>query len=213
MSASSHAKEIEATLPLPDATSATAAPGPGAEPGQVNGMTYTLDKGDTIVAVSGQWDEFARNNNGEKTLASHVVGRKLERFIVGDTTRMFVLTMIMSARHLQRPIYRPYRCDSPTHKRFMEMIIQPRAEGRLEVIHRELYCEPLLHRARLVAVSPGSGATYAKRCSLCNRVQVEGVWSELDDAIESRRLQVEASGLKVIYGVCPDCLTRRGVPL
>ena len=178
-----------------------------------NGMSYSLDSSDTIVSVGGHWDDFARENNGENILSSKIIGWKLDRFISGDDTRMFVRTMIMSVRTLHRPIYRPYRCDSPTLKRFMEMTLLPRANGAVEVIHRELHSEPLFHNIPIVAAPAGAGWAFLKRCSLCNRVHAQGVWSEIDEAIETHRLQVTAPSLKVIYGVCPDCLSRRGVPL
>jgi hypothetical protein len=184
-----------------------------APPTRSEGMSYTLDRSDTIVAVSGNWDNFALDNNGEKTLSDQVVGRKLDQFITGDDTRMFVRTMIMSARTLRRPIYRPYRCDSPKLKRFMEMTVLPRDGGAVEVIHRELHSEPVFHNIPIIAAPVGTCRAYLKRCSLCNRVQAQGVWSEIDEAINTQRLETSASSLKVIYGVCPDCLTRRGVPL
>ena len=184
-----------------------------AKPVYADSMSYTVDKTDTIVAVSGVWDEFARNNGGENILAGKIIGRKLDHFIQGDDTRMFVRTMMMSARILHRPIYRPYRCDSPMFKRFMEMTLLPRADGAVEVIHRELHNEPVFHNVSVVTAPTGAGWAFLKRCSLCNRVQAQGIWSEIDDAIDAKRLQVTAPDIKVIYGVCPDCLTRRGVPL
>ena len=177
------------------------------------GMSYTLDDADTIVAVNGPWDDFARKNEGEQILADKIVGQKLDRFILGDDTRMFVRTMIMSARVLKKTIYRPYRCDSPTLKRFMEMTVHPLPEGQVEVVHRELHSEPITHVIRIAAGPVGSSTAYVKRCSLCNRVKVQGIWSELDNALETERLLVEASSLKVIYGVCPDCQRHQGVPL
>lgn len=180
---------------------------------QSGGISYTIDKTDTIIAVSSKWDDFAGDNDGEKVLSSNILGRKLDQFIHGDVTLMFVRTMIMSARTLRRPIYRPYRCDSPKLKRFMEMIVLPREDGAVEVLHRELHSEPIANLVHLVAVPAASSTAYIKRCSMCNRVLAKGVWSEIDDAIKAKRLQVDAPSLKVIYGLCPDCISRRGMIL
>lgn len=193
---------------LPEEKKALAEP-----PLLAGGLSYSLDRSDTIVAVSGKWDDFARDNDGEKILSGQIIGRKLDQFIIGDDTRMFVRTLLMSARTLCRPIYRPYRCDSPKLKRFMEMTVLPQAEGAVEVIHRELYSEPIFYNIPIVAAPASAGWAFLKRCSLCNRVQAQGMWSEIDEAIEANRLLVTAPSLKVIYGVCPDCLARRGVPL
>ena len=189
-------------------------PNPVSKPAQRTDIVgYTVDRTDTIVAVSGQWDAFARENGGEKLLASAVIGRKLDQFINGDATRMFVRTMIMSARTLKRPIYRPYRCDSSKDKRFMEMTILPREDGMVEVIHRELHHEPLAQKIPLIVAPKGSSGTFHKRCSLCNRIETQGVWNEIDEALNTNRLEPGTRSLKVVYGVCPDCLTRRGIVL
>jgi hypothetical protein len=180
---------------------------------QANCLSYTIDAADTIVAVSGLWDDFARDNDGESIVAEKIMGQKLDQFIHGDETLMFVRTMIMSARVLQRPVYRPYRCDSPKLKRFMEMTVQPRSEGSVEVMHRELRCEPIACKIPVAAESSGAHVPFVKRCSLCNRIRAEGVWSEIDEAAEAKRLPAEVAPLKVIYGVCPDCLASRGVVL
>ena len=176
-------------------------------------LSYTIDAQDTIVAVGGAWDDFARSNAGEKIVAAQIIGKQLDRFIHGDETLMFVRTMIMSARVLNRPIHRPYRCDSPTQKRFMAMTVHPREQGAVEVIHQELRNEPIVHRVDMVAAPLGRGSKYAKRCSVCNRVRIDGVWSEVDEAVQAKRLVPTVTPtVKVIYGVCPDCvLVRRSV--
>lgn len=88
----------------PDPVQLPEAPSPAVADDR-SALSYTLDKADNIVAVGGNWDAFARENDGESLLASKIIGRKLDQFIHGDITRMFVRTMIMSARTLQRPVY------------------------------------------------------------------------------------------------------------
>ena len=176
----------------------------------MSALSYTIDTQNMIVAVGGAWDDFARNNDGDKIVSTLIIGKKLNQFIHGDETLMFVLTMIMSARILNRPVHRPYRCDSPTLKRFMTMTVQPLGQGAVEVIHQELRSEPIKHTVHMVAAPAGSGTSYAKRCSVCNRVKLEGVWSEVDEAVQAKRLvPTVASTVKVIYGVCPDCVSNR----
>jgi hypothetical protein len=204
--------KVKPALPLIELPADSAA-APGAVAVPEDTISYTVDKSGTIIAVNGKWDEFARDNQGEKVLASKVIGRKLDQFIQGDDTRMFVRTMIMSAQTLKRPIYRPYRCDSPRLKRFMEMTLIPRDDGSVELLHRELHSELIRQNVPAVIASKSSGGGLLKRCSLCNRVQALGVWSEIDEALESDRLKTVEPLVKVIYGVCPDCLARRGMVL
>lgn len=196
----------------PDPVQLPEAPSPAVADDRSEVLSYTLDKADNIVAVGGNWDAFARENDGESLLASKIIGCNLDQFIHGDITRMFVRTMIMSARTLQRPVLRPYRCDSPKLKRFMEMTVLPGAQGAVEVVHRELRSEPIAHPMPISAAPAGAGKRFVKRCSICNRVKAQDIWSELDAAIDAARIPAGAHDIKVIYGVCPDCLAGRALP-
>lgn len=172
-------------------------------------LSYTLDSRDRIVAVGGDWDGFARDNDGSDVLARTVIGRRLEEFITGDATRMFVRTMLMSARTLKRSIRRPYRCDSPQWRRLMEMTIVPLAQEMLEVRHHQLHAEPLPYTMAITAVTSTAASDFVKRCSICNRIRAGKVWSEVDAAVLDGRLAPTGT-LRVIYGVCPDCLHAAG---
>lgn len=94
----------------------------------------------------------------------------------------------------------------------MEMTLHPQPEGVLEIVHRELHSEQVLHPVRLLATPTEAGLSFLKRCSMCNQIKTQGFWSEIDDAINAG-LHPDPVGLRVIYGVCPRCLTRPGVPL
>jgi hypothetical protein len=193
------------------ATSAPARPSTDAA-AAASQLSYTLDPDDAITAVTGDWDRFALDNGGDESLSTKIIGRRLDHFISGDVTLMFVRTLLMSARTLKRTIQRPYRCDSPQLKRFMEMTIVPRGNGVLEVCHRQVRSEPYRYALTFTAAMPGAGSNFVKRCSLCQRIRVGDRWSEVDDAVLEGRLQQGAAAkLAVLYGVCPDCMSRRRV--
>ncbi|MBK8578235.1 MAG: hypothetical protein IPN78_08210 [Candidatus Accumulibacter sp.] len=175
-------------------------------------LSYTLDASNAIIAVSGDWDRVALDNGGEQIISRRIIGRRLDDFITGDVTLMFVRTMLMSARTLKYVIRRPYRCDSPQLKRSMEMTIVPRAQGVLEVCHRQLRSEPYRYPLAFKSTASGAAANFIKRCSICNRVRVGQTWSEVDDAVRAGRLPRDAGAtLMVVYGVCPECMARRGI--
>ncbi len=168
-------------------------------------LRYTLDASDAIVAVSGDWDRFALANGGEAILAERVIGRRLDDFIAGDVTRMFVRTMLMSVRTLGRELQRPYRCDSPRMKRLMQMTITPRANKLLDLCHRPLRQEPWPGSLPVVRPASADATRVVKRCSMCNRVRFGRQWCELDEALRAACLS-PAACLNVVHGVCPDCL-------
>ena len=120
-------------------------------------LSYTLDASNAIIAVSGDWDRVALDNGGEQIISRRIIGRRLDDFITGDVTLMFVRTMLMSARTLKYIIRRPYRCDSPQLKRSMEMTVVPRAQGVLEVCHRQLRSEPYRYPLEGIVVQDSDG--------------------------------------------------------
>ncbi len=170
-------------------------------------ISYFIDANDHIVKVSGPWDEFALDNEGPGACVQAIVGKSLTSFIAGDVSKMFINTMLMSARVKGQPISRPYRCDSGRLKRFMEMSIVPLPDGGLEVKHRLLRSEPLYSYQFIPAKRVGSsGAVRTKRCSMCNKVAFGSEWFEIEAALEQGVLPTEHSHGPWIFGVCPPCL-------
>ena len=177
-------------------------------------LSYTLDGTDRIVAIAGDWDRFALANGGEAIIERRIIGRPLDEFITGDITRMFVRTMLMSARTTQRRIQRPYRCDSPELRRFMEMTILPGDGGQVEVVHRLIRSEVCRYPLPVAAARARSLTPPIKRCSVCNRIRLGQTWQEIDEAVSRGRLpQAVSPGLTVVFGVCPECLEQRGICL
>lgn len=177
-------------------------------------ITYTLDANNQIIKVSGPWDAFALENQGERAMVDAVLGKTLDSFIAGDVTKMFVNTMLMSARTLGRTVYRPYRCDSERTKRFMEMSIIPKEDGTVEVRHRTILEEPMREIRPPTSVRrPPLGVPRIKRCSMCNKIHVAFSWLEIADAINLQVLAAEQADGPWIYGLCPECMDRRGVVL
>jgi hypothetical protein len=160
---------------------------------------YYLDERDVIVDVNAAWNAFALQNGGI-LLADEVIGEKLTRFITGEPTRMYVRTVLEGVRTLGRPAVRPYRCDSPGLKRFMQMSVVPEAGNRLRLEHRCLRVEG---REPAVAVEFRPGKSAVRSCSVCNRIEHRGEWIEASQRITG----TSTVRLDVAYEVCGNCLT------
>ena len=115
---------------------------------------------------------------------------------------MWVMSLISSARVSNKSITKFYRCDSPDEKRYMKMTIWPEGEGNVSVSNKLLRVEKM---RRTVTISYDNKSTI-KRCSICNKIYVEHLWLEPDDAIVLGYLS-EEDDLKVIYSVCNTCGT------
>ena len=168
-------------------------------------ITYWLNASDIIVNIGPGWDDFALQNNATNLDVTRVIGRKLLNFVQGDTTKMYVRTILQSARLTRRPLVRNYRCDSPDQRRFMEMRLSMEDNGLLKWEHRLLRTENMM---RSLSFFPAAGLAAAKcvvRCSMCNRLKSASGWQEPDVAPLPTPMAGES--IPVIYGVCPDCLS------
>lgn len=158
-----------------------------------------LDGGGTITAVNDAFDRFACDNDTPQISGRSVIGRKLDDFITGDETRMFIAVLVKGALVLRRESVRLYRCDSADTRRLMEMRIAPLPEGGVDMLHRLVWQERLQHRTAFTAV--GRVVAMAKRCSICNRLQMEGSWHEPDQLARPD----PSRPIKVFYGICDEC--------
>lgn len=165
--------------------------------------TYILNAEDCIIDVSKGWDEFALENRGEKVVANNVVGRKLREFIKGDSTSIWIYSLIQKARSVQREIIRFYRCDSPDEKRYMKMIITPEDDGTVAVTSQLLRTKKMKQRIGFVFSSVATN----RKCSICNRISYQDSWLEPDDA-KVLGLLKDDEPVPVIYSVCNDCMTK-----
>lgn len=169
-------------------------------------LTYWLDKNDVIQKVGAGWDNFALANNGQHTLAQHVVGKRLWNFINGSATRLWVDAVLNYARISGKVVEKRYRCDSPTEKYFMLMRVIPHSVDLLEVqcnLQQEL---PQKVRVEFEAKTRRIPSLKV-RCSICNRIKIKAdTWQEADEAVLKGAL-ANVEPVKIIYGVCTDCQT------
>lgn len=173
-------------------------------------ICYWLDISDVIVEIGPGWDDFARENNALELDARKVVGRNVIDFVSGDVTKMYVRTILQSARLLRSPLVRLYRCDSPDQRRFMEMRLTLQDDGLLKWEHRMIRAENLQRRMSFRLATGTQAARCVVRCSMCNRLKSAKGWHEPD--LAPSPVPVENEAIPVIYGVCPDCQGRLHKP-
>ena len=170
-------------------------------------LWYELDANNCVVAVSEYWDVHAMMYQTPSLLAKNIIGKALDSQISGDVTQMFTDTMITSARVQSKSLTRRYRCDSPTHKREMEMVLTPMANGHLRVAHQLIAEQPWKYSKVIrtqSALSTGRSSKKLKRCSMCNRLLEDHEWLSQDDYLV-RHPELAQTELSVYYGICPEC--------
>lgn len=170
-------------------------------------LWYELDANNCVVAVSEYWDVHAMMYQTTSLLAKNIIGKALDSQISGDVTQMFTDTMITSARVQAKSLTRRYRCDSPTHKREMEMVLTPLANGHLRIAHQLISEHPWTYSKVIrtqSALAKSKLNKKIKRCSMCNRLLQGSEWLSQDEYL-AQHPELAQTDLTVYYGVCPAC--------
>ncbi|BBP44143.1 hypothetical protein [Thiosulfativibrio zosterae] len=167
-------------------------------------VEMVLDANNMIIEVSDSWDASAKAGNADSRLsASAVIGQSIDHFISGDSSVMYLDSALKLCRLKKQTLFKPYRCDSPTHKRFMEMELQPLANGQVKISHylirEEAFGSPLYLKD---VTRTSSAKEVVVRCSMCNQLKKPGT----DTWLPPEEFQASQDApLNVIHSVCPAC--------
>lgn len=172
--------------------------------GQHDRTIYWLDQDDRIERVGEAWDRFALDNDGATAIADLVTGRPVWDFVSGETSRMWLESLLSYTRLHGKPLTRRYRCDSPDVRRFMTMAVVREGRHQLRVEHTVQAIEP---RERTVGIVPAAGRTAGVRlrCSICGRIKDADAWAEPDLLSPASGDDPSHGEFTVIYTVCAEC--------
>ncbi|NIM49774.1 MAG: hypothetical protein GTN62_05890 [Gemmatimonadales bacterium] len=166
---------------------------------------YRVDSEDRICWVSPAWEDFARQNGAPHLTEGAVLGTYLWDYVSGEETRYLYRLMLASVRTRGRTVTLPFRCDSPTLLRHMELRIAavPRGEVKLRgVLLREE------QRPYLALLDP-SAARVDKLltiCSWCKQIRVSDLeWLEPEDAVRRLKLFDAVRLPRLTHGICTSC--------
>ncbi len=172
---------------------------------------HRIDAADLIVAVNADWLVFAKEN-AVSPAAFDVVGTSLWTYISGVEVEYLYRLLLRTVRRTQRRIHFPFRCDTPTLQRSMQMVVVrhtgDEVEFRSHVLHqRPTTRVPLLEPASVVS------STLLRMCSWCRRVQLvpdqgSEEWVEPQVAIARLDLFAHERSPQITHSVCPTCEQR-----
>jgi hypothetical protein len=168
--------------------------------------TYHVDAGDRLVFADEGWRAFARMNAAPGYAdPSALYGQPLLSFISDPTTRHIYAGLLERVRREQLQIRVPFRCDAPSCRRWLELVMTPRPDGGVTFVSRELRTEPRREPVEIATAAPG-GETFVRMCGWCKKVDAGGQWLEIEDAIVRLRLFSARETPSVTHGICPACV-------
>lgn len=168
-------------------------------------LAYWIDEHDQMVCVSENWLNSARANGAPHLTPEAALYRPLWEFVSNHETQVFYRALLERVRAGNWSVSLPFRSDSPTVVRFLELRLSPTSEGLirfdthvLEELGREY--NPLLD-ATVVRSDD-----FITLCSWCKKVETGlGRWQEVEDASVSLNLIDVLPLPSLTHGVCADC--------
>ena len=165
---------------------------------------HRIDERDTITYVNEQWMAFARANGAER-LPLQVIGRSLWDFFARDEAKRLYARAIEHVRARGVALQIPFRGDSPSCRRHMEMRIEPTARDEVEFrsfIIREDQREPL---PLLDPDAPRTEWEVLSICSVCRKALAGGNWLELEDVLRIVKPPDGDAWHRLSETVCETC--------
>lgn len=180
-------------------------PGSDREPAIRPAFHYRVDSDDRIRFVSAEWLAFAQDNAAPTLGPDAVLGQSLWKFVAGRETQHLYRLLFAAARREERILTVPFRCDSPSTRRFMELEIAPLADAALS-ISASLLREESRSPVELLDPRAPRSDDFVVICSWCKRVLVPpDEWAEVEAAIRGLGL-FEATRLpSLTHGLCGAC--------
>jgi len=167
-------------------------------------IAYRVNADNVIESVDSGWISFAQENQASHLSPEAVIGQPLFRFITGTETQYLYQVIIERVRSNQRKAVIPFRCDGPSHRRFMVLEISPGTKRQVQFTVRTTRQD---ERKRVSLLDPLVNRTdeYLLICSWCKRVDVAGNWLDVELAVKQLELFNETSLPQITHSICNDC--------
>lgn len=167
---------------------------------------YRIDSTDTIVSVSDNWCTFADANAWDSSLRPEdVVGHKLWDFIQDRETRHLYQELFRRVRGGIPSRTIPFRCDSPSERRYLELLIEALPDAQIEITSKILRTEP---RSPISLLNPDTSRStdFVTLCSICKKMKVSpGQWAEIEEGLAYLRLFEADKMPQLTHGLCHSC--------
>lgn len=169
-------------------------------------VRYTVNADDDIVFVNEAWDTFAQENGAAHLTSTHVLGRSLWDFVTDDTTRLLYRDVLARIRGTTAMRF-TFRCDAPACRRHLELEVTGGRNGDAVFLVRTLKEEPRPAQPLLDPAQLRSDALL-RMCSWCKRIDVNGHWVDVEEAVTALGLFDRPRLPQVTHGICDDCYAR-----
>ena len=175
-------------------------------PGTTRGLTcyYELDQRLILRRVGADWDQFAIENGAPELVSPNPLGRPLLMFLTDAATVHLYEMVFNRVAQSRRPMTFPVRCDGAARRQFFSLTVAPAPSGGFAISSLLVRSEP---RQPIMFFERGARRRddALRVCSWCQRVDINGRWYEVEEALSDLRLFERDSVPRVDAAVCADC--------
>ena len=146
-------------------------------------------------------------------LSSSVEDKSIWSFIEDFETRHLYESLVQRVRTHNQQISIPFRCDSPTKRRFLKLSIIPLENSFIKFISKIEKVEER-ESIELLNYDREYSDELLRVCSMCKKIEIkENLWDEVEVAIKELKLFNQKKLPMLTHGLCPFCadLYRREV--
>ncbi|SLM32508.1 conserved hypothetical protein [Desulfamplus magnetovallimortis] len=165
---------------------------------------YIINQENIIITTSQNFYFFAHNNEAQELVENSIIGQSLCSFIGGKETKELYRLLIERVRSEKREISIPFRCDSPTIRRFMKLHIK-RLNETMVRFQGCLIKEEKRTKIDLLDITIPRNDTLLRMCSWCKKVYVNDSWLEVENAIRELDLFGSICLPALTHGMCDKC--------
>ena len=105
-------------------------------------IEYRIDRQGLLIYVSDSWTQFALDNSSPHLVSERVVGKPLLSFVSDLETRHLYQVILKRVRTSEVPVVVTLRCDSPSLRRFLQLIISRLPGEEIRFLSHTLRTEP-----------------------------------------------------------------------
>jgi hypothetical protein len=171
-------------------------------------IAYQINGRDEIISVNDEWCRYASDHGWEGISPDKVLHRPIYNYITDSTTSSLYQTLFKRVRGGSSVRYQ-FNCESISHRRIMEMSVKSIGDGGgLEMKARMLRKQARKQAPNIQPCESANNPTeeeFLRACGWCSRIDLEGFWHEVEDAV-ARLGMFEFSRLpKLTHGICKEC--------
>ncbi len=168
-------------------------------------VEYSIDCDDVVMSTGGDWEMFARQNNGEE-LASGPPRLSLWSQIQGADARSVWRSVVSEVRRSESAATVPFRCDGPAIRRWYEVDVSPGDSGSVDFRSRLVFEEPRPEVSMLARWARRETVGEPVRlCCWCARALDGDRWIPIDELVWNQGRHEDEPAPQISQGICRKC--------